>query len=226
MRQYHKIRPTGSQISPLNYQKRFIELDDDGVPTLYFTREINEGKFFRRKDRFEQKLRDKYNLEVDEDGNTLFPEEDYTADDSIYNQYYDELDTWISENAERRYTLDYYKKRRRYLSPSTIAALDEIQRSIDLLLQSYKDEDGNIDKSKITESDRHKLDSYRKQKRDLGSHYIFQETSEGILHVEEKTDEALKIAEEISNWNRYVADKIKYVPDFEKYNEALNKIKK
>ena len=43
MNLYNKLRPTGSQISPINWQKQFLELDENGVPTGYFIRAINAG---------------------------------------------------------------------------------------------------------------------------------------------------------------------------------------
>jgi hypothetical protein len=58
---------------------------------------------------------------------TSFPEEDHTADNSVYNQYYDELDEWLDKHCERRYTLEYYKKKRRFLSPAALQAQSMIQ---------------------------------------------------------------------------------------------------
>ena len=179
-----------------------MEFDREGIPTGYFIRDINYGQFYRDKDRKEEELRVKYGLTADEDGHTIFPEEDFIKDDSVYNKYYDELDTWLDAHCNRRYTLDYYKARRRYMSPKTMQAKNQLQRQIDLLLDKCRMPSGFVDLSKLTQNERHQLDLLRRQKRDLGSHYIFTD-SNGVLVVEEKSGDALKIADEISNWNKY-----------------------
>ena len=225
VRLYNKIRPTGSQISPYNWQKRFMELDRDGLSTGYFIREINEGQFYKDKDTFEAQLRSDYGLTADEDGHTIFPEEDFTKDDSIYNKYNDRLDEWLDKRCERRYTLDYYKQRRRFLSPKTLQAQSRIQRQIDLILDKCRMESGLVDLSKLTLNERSQLNQYRKQKRDLGSHYIFTEGTDGVLRVEEKSGDALKMADEISEWNKYITDKVKYKPDWDAFNKAIDDMK-
>jgi len=99
-----------------------MEFDDTNTSTGYFIRDINYGQFYKDKDAKENELRLKYGLFVDENGDTIFPEEDYTKDDSVYNKYYDELDEWLDKRCERRYKLEYYKAKRRRLSPATIKA--------------------------------------------------------------------------------------------------------
>ena len=223
VRLYNRLRPTGSQISPYNWQKRFMEFDRDGIPTGYFIRDINYGQFYIDKDNKEQELRVKYGLTADSDGNTIFPEEDFTKDDSVYNKYYDELDEWLDQHCERRYKLEYYKARRRHLSPKTLQAQGQVQRQIDLLLDNCRMQNGFINLSKLTVNERRQLDILRKQKRNLGSHYIFDEQN-GILHVEEKTGDALKMADEISSWNKYITDKIKYKPNWQAFNDAKQQL--
>lgn len=222
VRMYNKIRPTGSQVSPYNWQKRFMELDREGLPTGYFTREINEGLFYKDKDEYEAKLRAEFGLTADQDGHTIFPEEEFTKDDSVYNKYNDKLDEWLDSRCNRRYTIDYYKARRRYLSPKTIQAQNRIQRQIDLILDKCRMESGLVDLSKLTLNERSQLNQYRRQKRDLGSHYIFTEGTDGILRVDQKTGDALKMADEISEWNKYITDKVKYKPDWTAFNKAIS----
>ena len=79
---------------------------------------------------------------------------------------------------------------------------------------------GYVDLSKLTQNERRQLNILRKQKRDLGSHYIFTEISGGILRVEEKTGDSLKMANEITAWNKYITDKVKYKPNWTAFNEA------
>lgn len=221
---YDKCRPLFSQSNPFNFQKLFMEKDRNGVPTGYFVREINEGQAYIDKDEFEQKLRIKYNLDADEDGNTIFPEEDYVSDDSIYNQYNDELDEWLDQHFERRYKLEYYKARRRFLSPITQQKLNQIQRQIDLLKQKGM-ADGFFDRSKLTQNESRQLDVLLQQKRNLGEHYDFTTTTGGIILAREKDSDGLKTADEITAWNKYKQGKIKYKPNWDKFNKAVEKMR-
>lgn len=233
MNLYNKLRPKGSQISPVNWQKQFLETDKQGVPTGYFIREINSGLFFKERDQVIEELNNKYsNTEkyggaaiTFDDGKPVFHDDDTTANDSVYNQYYDELDEWLSQHAERRYTLDYYKNRRRYLSQDTQRAMNRIQRQIQLLrsMPEAIDEDGWFDKSKLSTQDRRLYDALMTQKRELGSHYYFS-TDNGILSLKEKTGNALRMADEISAWNEFLTKHVRYSKNIELYNKKRSEI--
>lgn len=232
---YNKIRPVGSQISFSNFQKMFMELDGEngttGNPTSYFVRDRNYGRFYKEKDEFEQKLRDKYadkgvTWEVNEYSgliDTHFPEEDHTADNSVYNQYYDELDEWLDKHCERRYTLEYYKKKRRFLSPAALEAQSMIQHQIDILCQKAMTEDGWVDSNKLEPHERQKLKELRKQKRELACPYIFRNNTDNIIVLEKKVGDEARIADEISRWNKYIEKHVKYKENKEKFEAALAK---
>lgn len=230
---YNKLRPTGSQISPINWQKQFLETDKQGVPTGYFIREINSGQFFKERDQLIEELNNKYsNTEkyggaaiTFDDGKPVFHDDDTTANDSVYNQYYDELDEWLSQHAERRYTLDYYKNRRRYLSQDTQRAMNRIQRQIQLLrsMPDAIDEDGWFDRSKLSAQDKRLYDTLMTQKRELGSHYYFS-TDNGVLSLKEKTGNALRMADEISAWNEFLTKHVRYSKNIELYNKKRSEV--
>lgn len=219
---YNKIRPFGSQLSFANFQKLFIELDGEdgtsGLPTGYFARETNYGRFYADKDAYEAKLRDefankglKWKLNPYTDQiQLIFPDTDYTSENSVYNQYYDKLDEWLDEHCERRYTLEYYKAKRRFLSPAALQAQSFIQRQIDLLVEQAITERGNVDTNKLTPDQKQKLRSLRKQKHELASPYLFTTDSNGIVLIQEKQGEDLQIAKEISAWNKHISGKVKY----------------
>ena len=238
IRLYNKVRPSGSQMDFRNFQKLFMEMDgEDGTSgkfTGYFVRDRNYGKFYKDKDAFESSLRDKYakkglkwNYNEYNDGyDLIFPEEDHTADNSIYNQYYDELDEWLDKHCERRYKLEYYKKKRRFLSPAALQAQQLIQHQIDILSQKGMTEDGFIDSSKLTQNERQRLADLRKEKRELACPYIFNSLSDGTVTLKEKQGEDAEIARQITNWNRYIADHVKYKQNDEKFNAALSKFEK
>lgn len=233
MNLYNKLRPKGSQISPINWQKQFLETDKDGVPTGYFIREINSGQFFKERDQLIEQLNNKYSdpekyggaAITFDDGKPVFHDDDTTANDSVYNQYYDELDEWLSDHAERRYTVDYYKNRRRYLSQDTQRVMNRIQRQIQLIrsMPDAIDEDGWFDKSKLSAQDKRLYDTLMTQKRELGSHYYFS-TDNGVLSLKEKTGNALRMADEISAWNEFLTKHVKYSKNIELYNKKRSEV--
>ena len=233
MNLYNKVRPVGSQISPINWQKQFLELDDKGVPTGYFIREINSGQFFKERDQLIEKLNNKYSdtnkyggaAITFDDGRPVFHDDDTTVDNSVYNQYYDELDEWLSKHAERRYTVDYYKVRRRYLSQTTQRAMNRIQRQIQLLrsMPGAIDEDGWFDKSKLSAQDQRLYESLITQKRELGSHYYFS-TDNGVLSLKEKSGDALQMADEISAWNEFLKEHVQYQKNIDLYNKKRSEV--
>ena len=235
---YNKIRPTGSQISFANFQKMFMELDGeggkDGKPTGYWVRDRNYGKFYKDKDEFESKLREKYKDKGltwkinDYSGaiELIFPDENPLADKSVYNQYYDELDEWLDKHCERRYKLEYYKKKRRILSPEALQAQQLIQHQIDILCQKAIDEDGFVDSNKLTPHERQKLQSLKKQKKELACPYIFRTNSNGIVTLEEKVGPDAEIAKQIAEWNEWISKRVTYKPNKDKFEKALNKYPK
>lgn len=238
IRLYNEVRPIGSQVSFKNFQTLFMERDGEdgssGKFTGYFTRDRNYGKFYKDKDAFEEKLRQKYEEkglkwtydDIEERYNLIFPDEDYTADDSVYNQYYDELDEWLDKHCERRYTLEYYKKKRRFLSPAALQAQQFIQHQIDLIAQDAINEDGYIDSSRLTNVQKQRIKDLRKQKRELACPYVFDSLSDGTVTLREKVGEDARIASEISKWNKFIQKHIKYKQNDEKFQKALNRFEK
>lgn len=238
IRLYNKVRPAGSQVDFRNFQKLFMEMDgEDGTSgkfTGYFVRDRNYGKFYKDKDAFETTLRNKYAKkglkwrynEYNDSYDLIFPEEDHTANNSVYNQYYDELDEWLDKHCERRYILDYYKKKRRFLSPAALQAQQLIQHQIDILSQKGMTEDGFVDGSKLTPTERQRLADLRKEKRELACPYVFSSLSDGTVTLKEKQGEDAEIAKQIANWNRYIAEHVKYKQNDEKFNAALSKFEK
>lgn len=238
IRLYNKVRPAGSQMDFRNFQKMLMEMDGedgtDGKYTGYFVRDRNYGRFYKEKDEFEQKLREKYAEkgltwkynEFEDRYELIFPEEDHTAEHSVYNQYYDELDEWLDKHCERRYTLEYYKKKRRFLSPKALQAQQMIQRQIDILAQKGMTEDGYVDSTKLTAHERQRMKDLRKQKRELACPYIFNSLSDGTVTLVEKKGEDAEIAEQITKWNNFILNHVKYKQNDEKFNAALSKFEK
>lgn len=239
LHEYNKVRPFGSQVSPTNYQKRFMALDKDGIPTGYILSDLNRGQFYLDRDKFISNLNDKYaNKDIYgdaaitiEDGVVYFHDEDEKKDDSVYNKYNDELDEWLDEHCYRKYVKEYYIKRRRYLSRDAMQLQNQIQRDISVLThkgivtKNINGQDINyFDQSKLTVEERKRLDVLKIRKRDLACPYIITTTEDGLMHVEAKTGDALRIAEEISSWNNFVGQHVKYKSNMKLFNAIKDEV--
>ena len=239
LHEYNKVRPFGSQVSPTNYQKRFMALDKDGIPTGYILSDLNRGQFYLDRDKFISNLNDKYaNKDIYgdaaitiEDGVVYFHDEDEKKDDSVYNKYNDELDEWLDKHCYRKYVKEYYIKRRRYLSRDAIQLQNQIQRDISVLThkgivtKNINGQDINyFDQSKLTVEERKRLDVLKTRKRDLACPYIITTTEDGLMHVEAKTGDALRIAEEISSWNNFIGQHVKYKSNMKLFNAIKDEV--
>ena len=239
LHEYNKVRPFGSQVSPTNYQKRFMALDKDGIPTGYILSDLNRGQFYLDRDKFISNLNDKYaNKDIYgdaaitiEDGVVYFHDEDEKKDDSVYNKYNDELDEWLDKHCYRKYVKEYYIKRRRYLSRDAIQLQNQIQRDISVLThkgivtKNINGQDINyFDQSKLTVEERKRLDVLKIRKRDLACPYIITTTEDGLMHVEAKTGDALRIAEEISSWNNFIGQHVKYKSNMKLFNAIKDEV--
>lgn len=226
---YKKIRPDLAQMSPFNFQRIFMEFDEDGKPTGNFVSQINRGQFEKDKAAFEDGLRDEFadkgiSVRVNPITNeveTVFPDIDTEVDpNSVYNQYMDELDRWLDEHANRRYTLEYYRQRRRFLSRAAMRELNKIQYQMDLIQDPVRDQNGYPDLSKLTKTQLQNLRELQKAKRELSSQYIFTVNKDGILIATLKTGESLEIAKQITSWNRHLLTKVKYKTNWDKFNQS------
>jgi hypothetical protein len=83
----------------INDPLKLFEYDTDGKKTGYIIREKKYGEFLNNLDKEKQRLKTKYKVPLDRQ----LPED---RDDRIaFNK---ELNNWLSNNCERRYTNDYY----------------------------------------------------------------------------------------------------------------------
>jgi hypothetical protein len=80
---------------------------------------------------FLDKTAESLGIPKDENGQYVLP-----ADENIQNKWFDAMNKWYSERAERKYTSDYYTLRNELLSLATRDAQSEIQRAIDSIVSS------------------------------------------------------------------------------------------
>lgn len=122
-------------------------MDEKGLPTGYFVRRLNYGKFYRnlneKRDNLVNVANDKLKAALGDDApqitydaynNPVLPPDDDPVVKSILYEYADELDEWLCKNAERMFTSEYYRMRRRKLSPNTRKVMQDIQNRIDAIM--------------------------------------------------------------------------------------------
>lgn len=206
--------------------ERFIELDKNGHSTGNFLQRVNVGQAYQDKDQFIKSLIKKYNLERDEDGEIVFPNDD------VYLSFNDDLDMWLGEiingrrRFHRRYTPEYYILKRHTLSRETIQMQQSIQKQIDRLVEKSIDiKTGVRLESNLNPEEQEALKKLRQEKRDLANPYIIIKDDSGkIVRLIKKEGQALAAAEEIMEFNRLVNSKIEYIPDNSKYQSDLEKV--
>ncbi|MBO5632184.1 MAG: hypothetical protein J5965_24260 [Aeriscardovia sp.] len=71
-------------------------------------------------------------------------------------------------------------------------------------------EDGYVDSTKLTAHERQRMKDLRKQKRELACPYIFNSLSDGTVTLVEKKGEDAEIAEQITKWNNFIFNHVKY----------------
>jgi len=103
----------------------------NGKTTGYFVRDVNYGQYYRAKVAKQRELLDKLPKDIkgrplyytiDEDRSTetkLFIEWAVGSED-YQNNFLDNMDKWIEENANRRYNAQYYIDRRHILGQDRI----------------------------------------------------------------------------------------------------------
>lgn len=220
----HKLKKLYDKCSPLvsfsNFMRNFIELDENGKPTGYFLRDINYGKFYDERDAFITSLDQKYDVlvELDEDGK----EQRFWKSDSDWKDYQDELDDWYEKHAHRKYTAEYYKDQRKYLSRDTIEALNSINDRINTILNKCTDPKTKIPYTfELSIEDRQQLRKLNDDKKQLANPYIITLDANGnIINIQEKSGDAKRMADELNQWNKVKAKQFSYKADLAKFAQV------
>lgn len=181
-----------------------MELDEKGLPTGYFIRRRNYGRFNRDYQQFLSDLRKELGITEKADFDTASPE--------IRQQYNKRKNEWLSEHCERKYTKEYYDLFNN-LSPLAADARELIQVKIRRILEAAKDKDGFTDLTKLNKADRDRLDALRLEKKQLASIYDIN----GNL----KTGEDYKIAVELSELNKKMHEGLIMKTDKTKFAKIL-----
>ena len=221
---YKKTESTLAKMSPFNYQRNFCEIDDDGQTTGNFIAEVNVGQFEKEKRTFIENWAAAHSalgVMINEEGSIEFP------DDALWKRFNDDLDDFLDGRQHRRYTSEYYKLEREYMSKDTIEYKRNIRKRIQLLYDKCYDEDIQAPNIwKLDRDDYQSLQDLLKIQQNLSNPYIITYDANGkIDKIEEKVGDQLRMANEIAAFNRALAGKIKFTPNYDKYNAAKEAMK-
>lgn len=193
-----------------NVQKMLYEKLSDGTYSGYMIQDLNWGQMRKDQKQFLDDLAKKLNLEKDSNGQIVLPQ-----DEDIQKKYFDAINEWYSKHANRKYKAEYYALRNQMLSMETRAAQEEIQKSIDSLLDPVTT-DGVAYENLLSESEYEQLVQLRKQKRLLANEFNI----DGSI----KTGKDAQIAKELREFNKALEGKLIYTQDKARYNRDRKKV--
>lgn len=208
-----------------NIERMFMERDDDGY-TGNFATEVNYGKFYhdlnkflniilQGKDGIEQQIATrlgdkKYEIEIDDKGNVIFPE----GCEDIEKNFLHKINHWYGDHCVRRFTTAYYDARIDILSPATIKARNELDNKINAIRNSLPEGPTRTDLLPVNKQ--RELLRLERQKAQMSSIY------DSCGRLKEKGTIERQIADELTKWNIFTRDKIKYKLDEESYKAAYD----
>lgn len=191
----------------LGEQMRLFEYDSEGNKTGYLIRDRKYGEFLNKLNAERQRLKTKYNVP---EGLKL------PIDKKDRVEFNKEMNEWLSNNCERRYTKKYYDAFNE-LSQEARDARDAIQFKIYKLLDDVRDNKGVVHLENLDQKQWVQYENYNIQKKRLMSMYYEDGTP--------KTDMDKDIAQELSNLNKELHDGVNYIVNEQKFQEAKKNAK-
>lgn len=193
----------GDDVQELIYEKK-----KDGTYSGYMTRDLNYGQMSEDIKKDTDKLAQKLGISKDENGLYVLPE-----DEESLKKWTDELNKIYSKYANRRFTDDFYELRNKMLSQKTKAALDEINSSINQLLDPVTI-DGVVYENLLDQDQQNRLEYLRKNKKFLSVEYNLDGTM--------KSGDELQIAKELKEF--YEATEAKYIADWNRFKKDEERV--
>lgn len=191
-------------------QKLLYEKYDDGTYTGLRVSPINKGQFKKDQKQYLNELANKLGIQKDENDQYVMPD-----DGDIQKKWFDGVNEFYSERANRKYKSEYYTTRNKMLSMKTRDAINEINNYINTIVDPITIDGVEYD-NLLSESEYNSLLNLRKQKSLLANRYN--------LDGSVKTGDDLLIANELSAFNEVVQKHVKYKTDKERYNKDRSKI--
>jgi hypothetical protein len=148
-----------SKFNPTVTYKRFMEHNKDGKATGYMLSDLLRGQFNKDVEDFRKYLQKKYDLKS---------KYDVPSDPSELKTYNDELDDYLSENAERMFTREYYDAKKS-LSSDASEVLNNAKETLSSFVLGFRNEQGFIDTRLMTQADISKFRALKQAKANLSS---------------------------------------------------------
>lgn len=183
-----------------------FEVDKNGKRTGYLIRSLNYGAFRNDYNNFISELNDKYGMKRGE-----FP-----TDDATLVEYRTEKNEYLAKYAERRFTEDYYEVYNK-MSINSEFARNEIHGQIYKLLNKVTDKEGNANREDLSDADWYSLRNLYREKKALTSTF----NTDGSI----KSGDQLDIANNLSEINKAIQNKLRYKVNMDKFNTLLEKKK-
>lgn len=206
VKQLNKVKEKyGNDIQKLLYEKY-----DDGTYTGLKVTPINKGQFKRDQKEYLNNLSSKLGIQKDEHDQYIMPD-----DEDIQRKWFDGVNKFYSDRANRKYKPEYYSTRNKMLSMKTRDAINEINNYINTIVDPITVDGVEYD-NLLSESEYNSLISLRRQKALLSNRYNL----DGSI----KTGDDLIIANELHSFNEIVQQHVKYKTDKESYNRDRAKV--
>lgn len=206
VKQLNKVKEKyGNDVQKLLYEKY-----DDGTYTGLKVTPINKGQFKRDQKEYLNNLSSKLGIQKDEHDQYIMPD-----DEDIQRKWFDGVNKFYSDRANRKYKPEYYSTRNKMLSMKTRDAINEINNYINTIVDPITVDGVEYD-NLLSESEYNSLISLRRQKALLSNRYNL----DGSI----KTGDDLIIANELHFFNEIVQQHVKYKTDKESYNRDRAKV--
>ena len=186
----------------LGDQMRLFEYDQNGRKTGYFIRDRKYGQFMNELDAERKRLKTKYQVPKGLD---------VPINKEARTEFNKEMNKWLGEHCERRYTNKYYDAFNS-LSQEARDARDAIQFKIYKLLDDVRDNKGKVHLEDLDAKQWAQLENYNIQKKQLMSLYYEDGTP--------KTDLDKQIAEELTQLNKTLHEGMRYTVNRQKFEQA------
>lgn len=185
------------------------EKDKKGQPTGYFVRDLNYGLFYQDLQKEYDKIATDMGLEKDSDGEIIFKDRDQEK------EFRKRRINAQLKYGNLKYTKEYYAEKAK-LPIEAQDALDYINSEIDFFIKSIS-KNGVIRWDKITSEKKAHLDNLYRQKAELyNEFYADGEAKSGI---------DLTIAKSLQKMRKALEGKVKYKPDYLRFNESAKKVR-
>lgn len=236
---YFAALPEMRKLGLKEIQSVFQEMDEKGLPTGYFVRKLNYGRFYNDMNAHRDEQINIANealkaalgqnapqITYDVHKQPVLPPDDDPIVKDILTKYADELDDWLCKNSNRMFKPEYYRMRRRMLSPNTRQVMQELQSRINAIMSKApivkitlpNGDTADIQATwELSPEDQQNLVQLRMEYQQLGNHYY----SDGT----KKTGDELEIAEEISAFNEWKAKLISFNQNEDRFNACIDKIR-